>query len=176
MIDLDFIAELEGNKRIGYVPKSGNSGVTIGLGLDIAAFGDLRKLKLPSDLLQKLLPYQGYRRETAEIFLEDNPLELSEAEVNVLNACLIHYKALLIRSLWNRDSNLDWCNDLDYKMQTVVFSVIHQYGSPKRVPQFWSYATRGLWNDVIKELRNFGDKYPTRRNKEANYLQESMNV
>ena len=176
MIDLDFIAELEGNKRKAYVPKSGSSGVTIGLGLDIAAFGDLTQLELPEELLRKLQPYQGYRRETAEIFLEDNPLELSEEEVSVLNQCLINYKARVVRSLWNRDSHLDWCNDLDYKMQTVVFSVLHQYGSPKRVPQFWSYATRGLWAKVIDELRDFGDKYPTRRNKEANYLQESMNV
>lgn len=176
MVDIYFVAELEGNKRKAYVPKSGNSGVTVGLGLDIAAFGDLAQLELPEELLRKLQPYQGFRRDTAEIFLEDNPLELSEEEVSILNACLIKYKALRIRSMWNKDSSLDWCNDLDYKMQTVVFSVIHQYGSPKRVPQFWSYATRGMWDKVIEELRNFGDKYPTRRNKEANYLQESLNV
>ena len=41
----------------------------------------------------------------------------------------------------------------------------------QRVPRFWSYITSNNWNSAIAELRNFGDAFATRRNKEADLLQ-----
>ena len=33
------------------------------------------------------------------------------------------------------------------------------------------YSGAGCWDDVIAELRDFGDAYPTRRGKEADWLE-----
>jgi hypothetical protein len=48
----------------------------------------------------------------------------------------------------------------------------HQYGSAKdKTPNFWKQVIEQRWGDAVNNLRNFGDSYPTRRNKEANLLQ-----
>ena len=54
--------------------------------------------------------------------------------------------------------------------KTVITSVLFQYGSPRRTPNFWRKVTNQDWAGAEAELRNFGDKYPTRRNKEADLL------
>jgi nucleoid-associated protein YgaU len=39
------------------------------------------------------------------------------------------------------------------------------------MPNFWSDVTEGRWESVIQKLRDFGDRYPSRRNAEADLLQ-----
>ena len=170
MIDVNFIEELEGNERRGYVPKVGTSGVTIGMGLDLGNFGDITALGLPSRIEDKLMPYVGYRRDVAEVVLEDNPLVISVADVNRLNIHVIDHILAKVARLFERDSMVSWWS-LTVQQKTVVYSVLHQYGSPVRVPTFWGHVTKGNWDGVVAELRNFGDSFPTRRNKEADYLE-----
>jgi len=173
MINIRFIEELEGNKRVAYVPSAGNSGVTIGVGLDLGSFGNLRVLDLPKELYRLLEKYVGYRREVAEVVLEDSPLVLEEDDVKVINESLLKYKQEMVAKLYNADSKLSW-ESLTNTQRTVIYSVLHQYGSPRRVPKFWAAATAGDWGSVIEELRDFGDDFPTRRNKEADYLEKEL--
>jgi hypothetical protein len=51
--------------------------------------------------------------------------------------------------------------------------VAFQYGDlARRTPNFWRQVTEKKWADVIANLRNFGDHYATRRNVEADLLQD----
>ena len=80
--------------------------------------------------------------------------------------------------LWNstqrEQDGIRW-DQLDPEKQTVLLSVFRQYGNlPRRTPKFWNAATQGRWENVVSELRNFGDKYDTRRNKEADLLETSL--
>ena len=63
-----------------------------------------------------------------------------------------------------------------YGLVNVVSSVGFQYGSnlAKATPRFWDAVTNGRWQDAVDELRNFGDSYSTRRNKEADLLQKAI--
>ena len=55
---------------------------------------------------------------------------------------------------------------------TVIASVAFQYGKlEKETPNFWRQVTNDDWGAAVKNLRNFGDRTPTRRNKEANYFE-----
>jgi hypothetical protein len=78
-----------------------------------------------------------------------------------------------LKTLWALEKAIpaDW-PDLTDRQQTVVMSVAWLYGRPwDRCPTFWKHATAGRWDDVIAELRDFGDVYSTRRGKEADYLE-----
>lgn len=178
MVDYDFIKQLEGNKYKAYIPKNedgsimGQSGVTIGTGIDLGNFGDLTKLDISDSLVKKLQLYVGLRRELAEQVLHDNPLKLSSKEVSQLNKAVIKYFTDSIKDTYERDSGREWSN-LPNKVKTVVVSVLYQYGSTEKVPKFWSYVTEHDWSNLIEELRNFGDNYSHRRNLEADYLENN---
>ena len=64
-------------------------------------------------------------------------------------------------------------SNLPSEIQTVIASVTFQYGINLnlRAPKFWKAVTAQDWNKTLSILRNFGDKYGTRRNKEANLLE-----
>lgn len=178
MIDYEFIAELEGVGHKAYIPKYNNgriigqSGVTVGKGLDLGNFGDLEKLNLSYPLIEKLSPYVGLRRELAEQTLEDVPLKLSSAEVKELNKALMEHHTRYVKNWYEQESQKEW-DKLDPAVQTVIASVLYQYGSPRRVPKFWNYSLGPDVYCMVKELRDFKDKFPTRRNKEADYLEKN---
>lgn len=178
-INYDFIRQLEGDRRDAYIPKEasgriiGQSGVTIGAGLDLGNFGDLSVLGLPKSLENKLDTYVGMRRDIAEQVLKDNPLELSAEEAATVNRAVFDYQQERVKRLYEEESGKPW-DTVPPEAQTVISSVLHQYGSPSRVPKFWSHATSNNWRGMVEELRDFGDSYSTRRNKEADYLESSM--
>ncbi|MCZ6804491.1 MAG: pesticin C-terminus-like muramidase [Proteobacteria bacterium] len=61
--------------------------------------------------------------------------------------------------------------------QTVVASVAFQYGDlESRTPNYWQQVTTGDWPAALYNLRNFGDRYPTRRNKEADLLESWLHA
>ncbi|MGQ8366163.1 pesticin C-terminus-like muramidase [Glaciecola sp. 1036] len=173
-IDYAFIAELEGGNVLkGYVPDAQNSqsGVTLGIGFDLGArnIQDLMKLGLNPKYLQLLGPYLGLKGEQAQAYLQQYPIEIDEALANALNSSA---KSKMIEQLverYNADCNTAFV-DIPAKWQTIIASVEFQYGSVKqRCPRFWRHVTRQDWPTAVKELRNFGDRYPTRRMKEADY-------
>jgi hypothetical protein len=172
-IDWAFIGTLEGEAiRTGYVP-SDNSGVTIATGVDLGPKGmaELLALNLGAALTGKLQPYLGLRGGAARGKLASLPLTLSAEEVARLDAA---ERAILVGALvpkFNAASASDF-DALSRAQQTVIASVAYQYGVglDQATPNFWRQVTTGDWPGALANLRNFGDAYATRRNKEADYL------
>jgi len=54
----------------------------------------------------------------------------------------------------------------------VITSVAFQYGNlATETPNFWRQVTSGDWDGAVGNLRNFGDAYGSRRNREADYFE-----
>lgn len=93
-VDWNFVEGREGARRLdGYMPTEngkpdgkvvGNSGVTIASGFDLGQHSpaDLKAMGLYQGLIDRLTPYMkpGLRKETAQKFLERNPLAISDEE------------------------------------------------------------------------------------------------
>lgn len=166
---LPFLKLVEGNEYRPYVPPVGNSGVTIGIGVDI---GNLNpdSLDIPEELKERLRPYFRFKRDNARYALLANPLVLTKEEVDLISMAAIQLHLNELIRWFNRASEIPF-DRLTDNQQTVLISVKYQYGDlPRRTPKFWGFATRGEWRNVYYELRNFGDRHPTRRNREADLL------
>ena len=174
---IDEIAdELEGKAvDTAYVP-SDNSGVTIGTGVDLkmknAEF--LETLKVPNDIIEVLEPYFGLKGDEAKKYIKDNPLVLSAVDIKILDEAVQKYHANKIKSVYENDSGKSW-SELTSNQQTVITSVGFQYGNMKhKTPKFWNGVISNDWNSVTNELNDFGDKYSTRRKKEAKLLNSKI--
>ena len=168
-INWDFIAELEGSAiKVGYVP-SNNSGVTIGTGFDLKekTEDNIGVFGFSEPLVNKLKPF--FSLSGAEASEVSKNLVLDDSEVAELDEKSKNYYASLVANKYEKDSGKLW-SDLDNNQQTVVASVGFQYGSFERTPKFWSAVLDGDWEQVENELRNFGDAFGNRRNKEADLL------
>lgn len=175
-IDMDFLAEQEGNKHQAYVP-SNNSGVTIGMGFDLKSKNeeDLRKMGLSNNTIAKFIPYLGLSGEKAKKAIADNPLMITDQnELNELNRLSKPYYINKVARQYENASNGKKFADLDPIQQTVLFSVGYQYGSLNRTPKFLKAAAEDRWQDVHKELMNFGDDFKSRRQREAKYLSKYL--
>jgi chaperonin GroES len=182
----DFLRDVEGFKASGYVPQDRrgnpieNSGVTIATGLDLGQQDEdsLRRMGLSDELISIFRPYLGLKRGEAQRFLSDNPLRLTAEQATFVEESLMSHDFERMSDLWNstqrEEDGIRW-DQLDPEKQTVMLSVFRQYGNlPRRTPKFWRSATQGRWNDTVSELRNFGDEYKTRRNKEADLLEAAL--
>jgi hypothetical protein len=183
-----FIEEREGASVLdGYVPreKSGEplekSGVTIASGVDLGQMGrlDVQTLGLPQTLVDKLVPYTLLRRHAAVEALEARPLRLTKDEADALDMAVRKRVAhgLALRydaAVSGRRAPL--FEELPAEAQTVLASVTFQYGSrlDLRCPLFWRTCVAQDWKAVVAELRRFNDRYPTRRNAEADLLERVL--
>lgn len=172
-IDFKFISELEGNSLTGYVPDPDNSqsGVTIASGFDLGGRDEIEiRGTFKSPLADKLASYCGLKRQDAVDCLASNPLIVTEQEAQSINEYAHKQAEHKLKRAWSHDSDLPF-DDLSDECQTVVASVAFQYGDlASQTPNFWSQACNLRWFAAVKNLRNFGDDYPTRRNKEAELL------
>ena len=178
-IDYDFIGGLEGKgKTTGYVPLGADgkaldkSGVTISTGVDLGQWDEasLRKAGVPAELTKKLRPYFGLKGDKA--VAAASKLKITDEESKTLYKAVRKEMLGRLKKSWTKSNTSVAWDKLTNKQKTVLASVHFQYGDLKgKTPTFWRYATQGDWDSVLKELRNFKDKYPTRRNKEADYLQ-----
>lgn len=172
MIDWNFIAELEGSELTGYVPdpEISQSGVTIATGVDLGQMAESELVALPKALAAKLRPYLGLRRGEALAAIRKKPLRITETEALALNEQAQKRILYPLRVRFLRDSGVSFDDQRD-RFKTVVASVTYQYGAPwARTPNFWRSVVARDEGLMIGHLRNFRDKYPTRRNKEADYL------
>jgi len=173
-INFIFISELEGGTTCkGYVPDADNSksGVTVATGFDIGqrSSEDLHEL-LPEGIASKLTPYCQLTGQEAQAALNSTPLVIAEHEAQVIDVCVKRQVSQLLQHRYNRVSNIDF-ETLPEQAQTVIASVAFQYGNlAQRCPKFWFYAITQDWLAMVNELRNFGDRYTTRRLKEADYF------
>ena len=186
MINWNFIDELEGAAvATGYVPKDRNgavlgaSGVTIASGVDLGqrSIAGLWDMDLTPELTAALCCYATLTGDQAVQALEKLPLVLDDAQVRAIDQSLHDSFERTVAERWNSTTGdipgnpMTW-DSLTDQQQTVVMSVAWQYGTPwRRCPAFWRLATSGDWAGAVDELRDFGDDYPTRRGKEADYLQ-----
>lgn len=181
-VDFDFIKELEGFEVSMYVPKNkkgkvlGKSGATIASGFDLGQRKESDLKGLPQSLINKLKPYLGKKKKAAADFVKNNPLTITKAEANIINAFAKQQEMKRLIKQWNAVSDVKW-DELSKPKATAVASVHFQYGNlPIKTDNFWNYATSGDWISARKELNNFGDDYPTRRKKEAKYLEKDLLV
>lgn len=175
-IDWNFIRKLEGFSKEGYVPYEGQSGVTVGAGFDIGQRdkAGLYSMGFSLPLLTKLLPYCGLKNQAAQTALFHKPLKLTDKEADELDEKVRKIYSDAIEKEYNDNSDFTFCM-LDSAKQTVIMSVGFQYGSlKKRCPKFFEAVTKGLWRVAVGELRDFGDQYSRRRNKEADLLESSI--
>jgi len=181
-VNNDFIDDLEGGARKeAYIPLDENtqkplekSGVTVGAGVDLGQWNleSLKSSGIRKETLEKLSPYIGLRQENAKSKLKNRPLTLDDNDLLELNKVTDRNLNSFI-SDFNKDSSIPF-NQLPEKMQTIGASLARQYGSnlKERTPKFYKAITNQNEEAMINELRNFGDKYDTRRNKEADYLED----
>ena len=174
MIDFSFIAKLEGNELHGYVPEPRNSssGVTIASGFDIGQHGAIEiTAAFEPSLANKLMPYTGKIKYDAQYYLQNHPLQITRADAIVINTYSHKTAEQRLHRQWQKSTaNCDF-EQLPSACQTVIASVAFQYGNlATRTPNFWLQVTTGAWQAAIKNLRNFGDNYPSRRHQEADLL------
>ena len=185
-VNFDFIRKSEGFETEGYVPRSGeqvldSSGVTIGTGLDLGTKNmDYFKDFENKETLKKMEAYFGMKGQAAYDFEQANPLSLSEEETKALDNFV---KGRELESIENSFLALTGkeLSSMPPRLQTVIADLQFQYGSNyNRTPKF-----REIIKDIaedpqdadsyiplMNELRDFGDKYDTRRNREADLIQE----
>lgn len=180
MVDYEFIEAREGEAVTkAYVPdpKNSNSGVTIGSGVDLGqqSVSSLAAMMLPASLYMKLKPYLGLKKEAAVTALAKTPLTLTKPEVDALDKAVRTKHLTALRTAYDACSKVDFA-DLPACAQTILFSVSYQYGVElsKRTPNFWGTVIKQDWVGAVKTLRNFNDRYPSRRNLEADYLEAGI--
>ena len=184
-VNMEFLRMSEGFETEGYVPRSGeqvldSSGVTIGTGLDLGTKNmDYYKYFENKETLKKMEAYFGMKGQAAYDFEQENPLSLTREEaVEVDN----FVKGRELESIENSFLALTGkeLSSMPPRLQTVIADLQFQYGSNyNRTPKF-----REIIKDIaedpqdaqsymplMNELRDFGDKYDTRREREADLIQ-----
>jgi GH24 family phage-related lysozyme (muramidase) len=180
-IDMDFLKEVEGDKNIMYVPTSknkkvvGNSGATIGMGFDLGA-RDINDLKgLPPEIITKLKPYLGLKKEEALQFVKDNPLRINEKEKNIINAFAKKEAVENLQKEWKETTGKSF-DTLPTEAATAITSVAFQHGKlSNAAPNFWKQITNDDWSGAFANLLDWdGTGKPSqtqsRREKEAKLL------
>lgn len=178
-VNYSFISELEGGAQLkGYVPDADNSrsGVTIATGFDIGQRSHEcleRMFKAQPQLIDKLLPYCEQHGEHAEMMLKLMPLKVTKDEATLIDKCAKFESIFWLVEKYNQHSAIKF-EQLPEPMQTVIASVAFQYGDlAKRCPNFWRTAITQNTKAMIDELVDFGDRYTTRRWREASYLKQA---
>lgn len=182
-IDWGFIGACEGAAiTSGYVPNpdTSQSGVTIATGFDLGqrSAAAITAMGLADDLTALLTPYCGLKGRAAADYLAQNPLTVTADQAAAIDTA---YRGDFVARLAGTyddalgDAGLAHFADLGRPPQTVIASVAFQYGVnlKARAPRFWDAVTRQDWPATIAELRNFGDAFATRRNKEADLLAQA---
>lgn len=173
-VNFGFISGLEGGRITrGYVPdpEHSRSGVTVATGFDLGqrSSAELHRL-FPVSLAHKLSQYAGQKGMDAVAVLARTPLQLTEDEAEHIDLCIKSEAIAKLQRRYNAAAPREFA-DLPEQAQTVIASVAFQYGDlARRCPKFWQTAINADWQAMVHELEHFGDRYPGRRSKEANYL------
>ncbi|MFZ0773913.1 MAG: pesticin C-terminus-like muramidase [Candidatus Sulfotelmatobacter sp.] len=179
-VDLSFISTSEGGQTLQATvpdPEGSQSGATIGTGVDLGqlSVGQLNNLDIPAELRAQLEPYVGLQGTEAEQFLAQHPLEITPEQAEQLDRAVLDPLVDSVSDNFDRASTSTF-SSLPQAAQTVIADVATQYGSnlSQATPTFWTAVTEGRWQDAVNELRDFGDRYPSRRGREADLLQAAI--
>ncbi|HAW80211.1 MAG TPA: peptidase [Balneola sp.] len=172
-IDWDFIGELEGKRKLkGYVPdaEGSKSGVTIATGFDLGARNLSDLAGLPQDIIDVLTPYLGIKGAAAADLASE--LIVDDSQAKVIDEFSHNEAVERLSSSWESKTGTPF-SELPMGKATTIASVAFQYGDlASKAPNFWEQVTTDDWDGAVANLRNFGDNYKTRRNKEAEYFQK----
>jgi len=176
-INWDFISSLEGKGiKKGYVP-SDDSGVTIATGFDLKEktpdflINELGVSKETTGLLSNFMGMSGAEaREVAP------KLNLNEVQVKEIDTASKKWYANQVVNTYNKHNPVKPFEELTQAQQTVLASVGFQHGtsftrSDGTDMNFIKQAASQDWDGALANLRNFGDEFGTRRNKEADLLE-----
>ena len=102
------------------------------------------------------------------------PLTITKDEAHEINAFIQAVALKKLAKNWKKATSTRF-DSLSPEQQTVVASVAFQYGTLRtETPNFWRQVTTGDWFGALNNLRDFGDRYDTRRNKEADLLESYL--
>jgi hypothetical protein len=179
-VDWDFIAAREGALLNGYVPRDAsgnpdaNSGVTIAVGFDLGGrtVASLQALGLDPTLVALLTPYLGLRGAAAQSSLTANPLSITTAQRDEIDAEAFNTYYNAVAANYNAAAGGVQFQPLAQGAQTAIVSVAYQYGTnlAHATPNFWKQVTGCEWQAAYNNLMNFGDAFPSRRRLEAAQL------
>ena len=179
-VDAGFIGRQEGFRLDAYVPDPlfSMSGVTVGTGVDVGqrSAADIQALDIPEALKQKLIPYAGLTGLDAVNSLANRPLRLTEDEAYALDRAVAQEIFGDVAILYDDAATGNSFLELPLEARTAIGDVAYQYGPnlEQRLPDFWGDVTQGRWGEATQTLRDFGDRYPDRRNAEADLLEQAI--
>ena len=188
-IDFDFIHAREGARRPDfYVPRDDNnralenSGVTIASGFDIGQHNTNEITTLfagHDDIILALTPFANVRRQPAvELLNRTRPEDLNSTQIQTIERIVDVDRAAAVVTTFNNNNQLDGnatFNQLPSEFQTVIASVTFQYGNLEtETPNLYRQVMNGLWDEVLTNLRNFGDSFPSRRNLEGDLWERGL--
>ncbi|CAB4015949.1 von Willebrand factor A domain-containing 2-like [Paramuricea clavata] len=192
MIDRKFLICHEGFSLCGYVPIDpesgkvlGQSGVTVGGGVDFGSKSREDFKSLSRTLVDKVEPYFDLTEHHAACAAFERPLRLTWLEANTLTDADIKYTTNKISKEYNKaiekhKNTLPFAS-LPRGIRTAIISVAYQFGETPKFPKFWGNVTKNDWDKAIKELRKFykepdnqqrGDL--KRRNNEADIIEATL--
>jgi hypothetical protein len=163
-----------------------SSGVTIATGIDLGqrSGSDIDKLDITDDLKKKLKPYCLKTGKDATDLLAKSPLSITADEASALTKAV---KGPMLDALIKEyDAAVDKANAADHcarvhfaelpgSVQTALASAQFQYNSlSSRTQNYWKQVTQQKWDEASKNLKNFGDRYKTRRKLEAGLIDDAI--
>lgn len=178
-IDWDFIARHEGPLiTTAYVPKSGHSGVTVATGIDLGQRSpmDIARWSISDELKHRLSHYCYACGAAAQELLRNSPLRITDDDARRIDQAASEPIFNALQHAFDHACGEGAFAKLPRNIQTAIASVGYQYGPnlPRRTPKFWRLVTAQDWPGTVTELRNFGDAYKTRRNNEADLIEDCL--
>ena len=179
-VDMKFLEEVEGNKNDMYVPMNkgiaiGKSGATIGMGFDLGSRTVKDLEGLSPELIKKLTPYLGLKKQEAIDYVKKNPLVISNKEKTDINSFAKKEIIQQLRQSWKKSTGKSF-DDLDTRAATAVTSVAFQHGiNATKNFNFWKQVTTEDWSGAFANLLDWdgtgkASQTQTRREKEAKLL------
>ena len=179
-VNLDFLREVEGYRRVPYIPTGsdgkpiGKSGVTVGTGIDLGQMNMAEFDKLPIDAVARsaLAPYVGKTGAEAQAALRlDPPRPIDDYILQGLDQYKIDEG---VQALKNKYDNWD---QIDDQGQTVLLSMYHNFGPASLDYNTTQAIADGDYATAFGNLTDINQwKNPElyqRRVKEANLLRQA---
>lgn len=182
-IDLDFLREQEGFELGTYVPRQRgqphpNSGPTVATGIDLTQQSEKGLLGAGVDpgTVQLLMPLigTGVKGQKAQDLIDQHGIKLSQVQADQLDQSVLNRDTQKLAKKFTKASGRNF-ESLPREIQTVLTSVSHQYGNlESATPNFWKQVTTGKFDQALNNLRNFGDDFSPRREREADFIQQAV--
>lgn len=158
----------------------GQSGVTIGAGLDLGqqSEADLRRMGLDPELIDLFRPYLGKKRHDAVLALSRATLTITEAQCDTVNRAVHGDYIRRAADLYGRNTESRSFAEQPQEAQAVIASLFYQLGSPKPsnghagYPVLYGHLCRGYWQAAAHELKTGFRNYVYRRRQEGELLEE----